>query len=237
MPNGGYLIFADDNIVADKDYAVELFKALAGLGVRWVSQTDVRIATDSQLLRYALKSGVIAVFIGFEALDKQSLQGEVCKAKSSWLPEYENAIKALRENGVIVHGSFIFGLDSHEKDIFGATVVWAQRQAIDIAQFTIATPFPGTHLFERLEQAERITTLGGSGCKYNWENFDAFHVVFKPARISAEELRDGFGLAYRKFYSPLSLAKRLIPNALRRGLLPTLAATTVNYQFRRFSKQ
>lgn len=236
LPNGGYLIFADDNIVADKDYAVELFKALAGLGVRWVSQTDVRIATDSQLLRYALKSGVIAVFIGFEALDKQSLQREVCKAKAVWSSEYEGAITILRESRVIVHGSFVFGMDSHGKGVFETTVDWARRQSIDIAQFTIATPFPGTRLFERLEYAERITAVDRAECKYNWERFDAFHVVFEPAQMSAGELRHGFRFAYREFYSPLSMAKRLIPNAFGRGPLPTLAVATVNYQFRRFGR-
>ena len=227
-----YLIFADDNIVADNDYAAKLFEALIPLRIRWLSQSDIRIALDGDLLKLAVASGCCTVFIGFESIDEESLAEEVSKTKAHWHGSYEEAIRRLIEVGVGIQGAFVFGLDSHGPDVFERTVKWAIQNRIGSAQFTILTPFPGTPLFGRLEREGRITARNEDG-GYCWERFDAFEVVFEPAKMSAEMLQDGLLWAYKKFYSYGSMRRRL-PHALRNmPRFETLLTGLVNLNFHR----
>lgn len=232
LPRGGYVAFVDDNIIADLAYASELFKALAKLDVRWMSQTDVRIGLKPELLRLAIKSGLAAVFIGFEAIDKESLTTEVCRAKAGWVSEYPEAIRTLRKHGVLVEGAFIFGFDSHQETVFSNTIRWAQEQKIDVAQFTVATPFPGTGLFDRLQNQSRITALSPGG-EYDWEKFDAITVTHEPAQMSAAALRNGVKFAYQRFYSLPTITKRLLSGVRRKTLFHIAAAGVTNFEFRR----
>lgn len=228
-----YLFFADDNIVADPTYAFRLFGAIKPLDMKWLSQTDIRIALNEKLLKSAVESGLTAVFIGFEAIDKDSLDAEICRTKAKWRSRYEEAVKRLHDYGVVVEGAFVFGLDSHTKDVFKRTVEWAINQNIDIAQFTIATPFPGTVLFERLHQQDRITALT-SESSYDWQKFNAFEPVFQPAQMSSDDLQEGLRWAYQNFYSCPSIFSRMWRASKKRSVLNTLFTGLVNLDFRHF---
>jgi radical SAM superfamily enzyme YgiQ (UPF0313 family) len=228
-----FLFFTDDNIVADLVYAKKLFAKLKPLSINWLSQTDIRIALNRQLLKLAVNSGLTAVFIGFESLDKDSLAKEVSQVKAGWRKNYEEAIKRLHDLGIFVEGAFVFGLDSQDKSVFEKTVEWAIKNNIDAAQFTIATPFPGTTLFRRLAQQGRITAKNPDGA-FAWEKFNAMDVVFEPAQMTQEELSEGFWWAYKTFYSYSSIAKRLLRAGKKRSFVSTFFTAFVNWDFRHF---
>ena len=85
----------------------------------------------------------------------------------------------------MINGSFVFGMDDDDEDVFKRTVDWAIAQGITTATFHIQTPYPGTGLHARLEAEGRITTR-------NWDLYDTRHVVYRPARLDPE--RDEAGL-------------------------------------------
>jgi len=230
-----YLIFSDDNIVADRDYAYKLFKALEPLKLRWLSQADVRIGQDDELLEAAVKSGLTAVFMGLETIEEDQLKEEISSAKAIWSRKYQKLITKLHEFGVIIEAGFIFGLDSHNKDIFKTTVDWAIKNKIDIAQFSILTPLPGTKLFERLEAEDRIIAKNNLG-KYEWDKFTAAEVVFEPKNMSAKELQQGLDWAYRYFYRYSSIIAR-VGAKNHKKLLNYLATILVNFSFRKFKSR
>jgi radical SAM superfamily enzyme YgiQ (UPF0313 family) len=96
--------------------------------------------------------------------------------------------------GIMINGSFIFGLDDDDRDVFKRTVDWGVKNAITTATYHILTPYPGTQLYKEMEQQGRILTK-------NWNLYDTRHVVFLTKNLLAEELKNGYDQAYKEFYS------------------------------------
>src|SRR6185503_7478993 len=92
-----------------------------------------------------------------------------------------------------VNGSFVFGMDADDATVFERTVAWAIEHGVETATFHILTPYPGTAFHRRMRHAQRIV-------HENWDLYDTRHVVFRPARMTAEQLEDRYGWAYREFY-------------------------------------
>lgn len=222
-----YIFFADDNITADPKYSRELFNALKSLNIRWASQASILFAKDSGLLQLAVESGCRAVFIGFESLNQDALKG-VHKSSLYRVEEYREVIKMLHSYRITVEAAFIFGLDSDDKEVFKRTVDFCYETNIQVAQFTVLTPFPGTALYKRLEKDGRIITR-------DWRMYDAFHTVFQPLQMSPEELQEGVDKAYKEFYSLKSSAKRIA--CMMPTLKPHYSAliSLINYDFYRFA--
>ena len=93
--------------------------------------------------------------------------------------DYEGAIRRVHDLGIMVNGSFVFGLDDDRPDVFARTVDWAIAQGIETATFHIMTPYPGTALHDRIAAEGRITDT-------DWDHYDTRHVVYRPRHLSAE---------------------------------------------------
>jgi radical SAM superfamily enzyme YgiQ (UPF0313 family) len=106
----------------------------------------------------------------------------------------------LHDLGIMINGSFVFGMDDDDEDVFRRTVDWAIEAGITTATFHIQTPYPGTRLFAQMAQQGRITTR-------NWDQYDTRHVVYKPARLAPAALEGGYNWAYREFYRWSAIAR------------------------------
>jgi radical SAM superfamily enzyme YgiQ (UPF0313 family) len=106
----------------------------------------------------------------------------------------------LHQLGIMINGSFVFGMDDDDEDVFRRTVDWAIEQGITTATFHIQTPYPGTKLFARMVKHDRLVTR-------DWDLYDTRHVVFRPARLSPESLQAGYDSAYADFYRWSSIAR------------------------------
>ena len=100
----------------------------------------------------------------------------------------------------MINGSFVFGMDGDDPTVFERTVEWAVAQGIETATFHILTPYPGTALYQRMAAQQRLTI-------HDWDLYDTRHAVFRPARMSAEQLESGYNWAYREFYRWGSIAR------------------------------
>lgn len=197
---GRLFVFLDDNIMGNKKYAKQLFKALIPLKIIWMSQASVNAAYDEELLKLASESGCKALFIGFESISKGALK-EVGKSQNR-VDFYKEAIKRFHKYGIFLHGAFIFGMDDHGEDIFKRTVDFILKTKLDSAQFSILTPLPGTRFHQEVEAEGRIIDR-------DWSNYDCGHVVFKPKKMSPAQLDAGMAWAYVKTFSLPSIFKRL----------------------------
>ncbi len=220
-----FLLFADDNIVGDKPFARKLFHALKSTKVRWGSMSSIEIARDPDFLKLARESGCRALFIGFESIRQDALQEIHKRFKVS---EYEELIKRIQNLGITLEGAFIFGFDGDHKDVFEQTVEFCYRNNLNLVQFSVLTPFPGTRLFSHLKKAGRILT-------YDWSKYDAFHCVYQPANMSSDELQEGIINAYQQFYSNSSIVKRLGSTALKLKWPYSILMSLMNYDFKRFA--
>ena len=222
-----HVFFVDDNIVADPRYAKELFKALKPLNIKWGSQTSILFGKDTELMELAVESGCRAILIGFESISQDALR-EIHKGHLYRTREYKNIINAIHSCGVVLEGAFIFGLDSDDRHVFKRTVDFCYETNMQVAQFSVLTPFPGTILYERLEREGRILTR-------DWGQYDAFHTVFQPLQMSAEELQKGVEWSYGAFYSFASSIKRIACMLPKIGPRYTSLVSSINYDFHRFA--
>nr|MBC8360047.1 B12-binding domain-containing radical SAM protein [Candidatus Desulfatibia profunda] len=198
----GFLFFIDDNIVGAPGYAKALFKALVPLNIKWFSQASLGIVKDRELLDLAQQSGCKGLFIGFESLSQDALKA---MGKSmNRVNEYQDAIKAIHDHGIGIQGSFIFGTDQDDTSVFSDVLRFIERTRLEAVIFSILTPFPGTRIYQTMLQEKRILNN-------DWEKYDMNHVVFKPQKMTARQLQEGFNSAYKKLYGYRSIFKRLFP--------------------------
>jgi radical SAM superfamily enzyme YgiQ (UPF0313 family) len=198
---GKRIIFWDDNIVADREYAKELFRAIAPYRKWWSSQATVHAAEDDELLDEAARSGCKQLFLGLESVSQSSMK-EVRKGFNR-VEDYARIVERIHAHGIAVQVGIVFGFDNDTRAIFKETVDFLEHTGVQNATFNILTPYPGTPLFRRLEAQGRILTRDWR--KYNGRT----DVVFQPHRMSADELLAGFRYANRRFYSLRSIARRL----------------------------
>jgi radical SAM superfamily enzyme YgiQ (UPF0313 family) len=194
------LIFVDLNIIADRTYALQLFAALIPLRVQWYGLATVLLAGDPKLLELAGRSGCRGLLMGLESISPQNLRQSHKGFNSP--DKYFQVVERLHEHGIALQGCFVFGLDQDEPDIFLKTAEFAVQARIDLPRFAIVTPFPNTPLYIRLLAEGRILTR-------NWELYDGQHVVFRPAKLSIQELQQGTETAWKHAYSLSSIARRI----------------------------
>ena len=218
-----FVAFVDDNIAGSYPHTKQLCAALAPLNIRWICQAPIGIGKDSELLRLMRRGGCRGVFVGFESIVPACLK-EVGKSFNV-IDKFREYVKRIHDNGISVEGAFIFGFDHDDKDSFKRTLDFIVKARIDFAQFGILTPFPGTKLFQRLKQEDRILTA-------DWEKYDIAHTVFRPAKMTPEELEEGRRWIEDEFYSFRSSARRMLSLGSRmRYLLPMIILNTSYRQY------
>ena len=196
------VFFVDDNIVTDRNRAVELFKALIPLRIRWISQASMHIHNDNELLNLMKKSGCSGVLIGFESLHKENLEA-MGKQINDVQEGYERVVRQFHSHKIAIYGTFVFGYNDSE-ETFKAAYDFAVKSDLFYAAFNHLVPFPGTVLYERLAREERLLFKEwwlDSRCTFG-------NVYFKPNNMTPEML-EKLCYQYRyKFFSIFSIFKR-----------------------------
>lgn len=198
---GRRVLFVDDNIIGNRDFALELFARMAPLKRQWCSQCSIRIADDPELLRRAAESGCIALFLGLESLREGNLRA--WRKTTNRAGDYARAIARLHAAGIGVYAGFVFGMDDDDPAVFGRTLEFLDAARVDVLQSTILTPFPGTPLFDEMERQGRIRTR-------DWGLYDFSHVVFEPRNMSPETLLAGANWVESRFYSRAATWRRIV---------------------------
>ena len=214
-------IFVDLNLIADKQYAAQLFEALIPLKIQWYGLATTLLCDDIPLLDLVARSGCRGLLMGLESLSTQNLASNHKRFNNP--DSYTRVVERLHERRIALQGCFVFGLDDDTPDVFLKTARFAVEAKIDLPRFAIVTPFPGTALYRQLEAEGRILTK-------NWELYDGQHVVFQPAQMSVDELQHGNRLAWQHAYGWRSIGKRLWSTAA-----PWYVAAATNLGYRHYA--
>jgi len=203
------LIFWDDNIIGDLDYARDLFRRLIPLRKGWTSQATFNIVEHDDLIQLAAASGCEALFIGLESISAASLR-ETGKAFNQ--PQrYLDGIQKLHDAGIAVQTGLVFGFDNDDVTVFERTLAFLEKAGVDVASIGSLTPFPGTPIFRKLAQEGRILTR-------DWSKYNArADVVFRPRQMTPDQLQAGVEWTTKQFYSLSSISRRLLAGS-RTGL-------------------
>jgi radical SAM superfamily enzyme YgiQ (UPF0313 family) len=195
--------FSDDNIVADQEFAIELFKALVPLKIKWSGQGSLTMAANSELLYWMKKSGCTLILIGYESLDNENLK----QMKKAWVggeKKIRELTKAIHKAGINIYATFLFGFDNDSLPLYEKTLKFTRDMRFYCVAFNHLLPMPGTPLHSRLEKEGRLLDNDW------WLLPDYLYgdLIFHPKGFSPEEI-SGLCRQYRKkFYTLPSIIQR-----------------------------
>ena len=188
---GRHLYFLDDHLLGDKRFGEALFEAMKGMRRVFQGAATVDSILRGDLIERAAEAGLRSIFVGFETLAPDNLRRS--NKRQNLGRDYKAVADRLHSLGIMINGSFVFGMDDDGEDVFRRTVDWAVEQGITTATFHIQTPYPGTRLHTRMVQEGRMLTR-------DWNLYDTRHVVYQPTKLRPETLKFGYDWAYKEFY-------------------------------------
>jgi radical SAM superfamily enzyme YgiQ (UPF0313 family) len=215
-----HALFIDLSPVEDVEYAKALYRAMIPLKIRWLGLATTRLAEDLELLSLAARSGCKGVLIGFESINQDTLNGTHKHFHAAG--RYGEYVQRLHDHGIGIQACFVFGFDDEDESVFARTVEFVDRTRIDLPRYAVATPFPGTPLYRRLEAQGRLLHR-------NWSLYDVEHVVFEPRLMTAERLQEGLQWSWEQSYSWRSFFRRL--TGAPWSILPLWLSTNLGYRF------
>lgn len=188
---GRHLYFLDDHLFGNAKFSREMFRGLRGMGRVFQGAATVDSILRDDLIEEAAKAGLRSLFVGFETLSNDGLKG--AGKRQNLGRSYREVVRRLDSLGIMINGSFVFGLDGDDRDVFRRTVDWAVESGITTATFHILTPYPGTALYTDMVTQDRVVTR-------NWDLYDTRHVVYRPLGLTPADLKHGYDWAYESFY-------------------------------------
>lgn len=195
---GRHLYFLDDHLLGNQRFSTDLFEGMKSMNRVFQGASTIDAILRGNLIEKAAEAGMRSVFVGFETLTNGNLVQS--NKRQNIGRDYEEAIKRLHSLGIMINGSFVFGLDDDGKDVFKRTVDWAVKNGLTTCTFHVLTPYPGTKLFQQMEADGRILHR-------NWDLYDTRNVVYQTRSLSADELKKGYDWAYESFYSWSNILK------------------------------
>ncbi len=187
----------------DEPASRELFTALKPLKKRWISQCSLQAAKSPGLLRLMKESGCYGLLIGFESLEPDNLK-QMGKAMPPRRSEWSALLREIRQAGIKVYATFIFGYDSDDRSTIRETLDFANREKFFLAAFNHLVPFPNTALYQQLLQEGRlIHPEWWKDPAYRYGEF-----AFSPKRMSPQEFARECFQARKEFYSWPSILRR-----------------------------
>ncbi len=229
-----YLFFYDDNIAGNPRYSKELFRALIPYGKRWIGQATTTVTKDPELLKLMARSGCKGLLLGFESLSDENLRR--LHKRHNNPGQYKEVVRKLHDQGIAVDGAFVFGLDDDDSSVFEKTLEFAMDVELDIGQFNWLTPYPGTPVYNRLKEEDRLVHNQWwlTGSRLNTEI--GGEVVYRPNMMSTDELKEGSHWVRRNFYSTSSILRRFFGRSRlslnRLSLFDVLLYGKVNWGYR-----
>ncbi|MBS1791086.1 MAG: B12-binding domain-containing radical SAM protein [Acidobacteria bacterium] len=198
------LLFVDDNIFLSRSYAYELCEALIPLKISWAGQGSLDlIARDDELLKLAVRSGCISLFVGIESLDQETLNA--ANKQFNQVQTYKEKLRKINHAGILVVGSFIFGFEEDTSECYDKVFDFAVEHNLYMVNCGIMTPFPGSVTYDKARRDGKLID-------HRWGQYTGTNLVWRHPNLSKEEAEARYDGFRRRFYSPTSIAKRFWAN-------------------------
>ena len=197
IPRAPVTLFTDDNIMADRDHALALFRGMAESGRsvrrRHAVQASLDIANDDELLDALKASGCFAVLVGLESVSEATLK-TMRKGVNLrvGVEHYRDQIARLHAHGLMAAATFIFGSDGDGPDIFDRTARFVLDAGVDLAHFGLLIPTPGTDVFDRLAREGRLLL---TDLPADYALYDLNRATFIPEAMSPRQAEAGLAAA------------------------------------------
>lgn len=223
LPAGRFLAFVDDNLFVNRKKLDALLIMLAPLKRRWGCQISIDVARNVEMLDQLAQAGCSFALIGFESLAPGNLR-QMGKSWNHAAGDYRRVIEALHQRGICVYGTFIFGYDDDTPETVQQCLKFALENGLEIANFNLLIPTPGTALYQRLKNQGRLLSP-------EWWIDPAYRYgdpIFQPKGMTPEQLTEQCFQAKTRFYSYPSIARRLLRFNKKRRWKTALIALLAN---------
>jgi len=177
------LFIVDNSLAQDKKWEMELFREMIPLKKKWVSHT---IEDDREVLELAAQAGAWYVY-------------QAIFDTSDFIKE---RVKRYHDHGIGVEGTILLGLDNQTEDDIKRLIDFLLEIKLDLAEFTVMTPFPHTKAWDDYMRQGRIFDR-------DWNHFNAGQVVFTPKNIKPERLQELYEYAWKTFYQDESQEEKM----------------------------
>lgn len=199
------IFFADASLTVKPSYSKSLFKAMAELNKYFSCYGNINVlARDDEFLRLAREAGIFNWYVGIESISQENI--DASGKSTNKVEQYKQAVKKIRDNGMMITGFFMFGFDFDTVETFDKTLQAMYDWGFDEVSFSVVTPYPGTGLFNRYEKEGRIT------CR-DWSKYAEGNVNYTLKNLTEKELREGIKRISREFYSYPNIIKRSFSNS------------------------
>ena len=168
------LFIVDNSLAQDTQWEMELFREMIPLKKNWCSHP---IEDKPEVLDLAAQAG--AWYVYQAVFDTSNLIRE--------------RIQRYHDHGIGVEGTILLGLDHHTEDYIKGLIDFLLEIELDMAEFTVLTPFPHTKAYDELIAQDRIFS-------HDWNDYSADKVVYYPKHMSPDKLQQLFYDAWDTFY-------------------------------------
>jgi radical SAM superfamily enzyme YgiQ (UPF0313 family) len=168
------LFVVDNSLAQDKEWEKELFKMMIPFKKNWCSHT---IDDDPEILELAAQAGAWYVY-------------QAVIDDSDYI---RKRIQRYHDFGIGVEATVLLGMDNQSADDILRLIDFLLEVELDLAEFTVLTPFPQTKAWDDMVRDDRIIDS-------DWNNFNAGKVVFKPLKMSPDKLQELYHFAWDQFY-------------------------------------
>jgi len=206
-----FFTFYDASMTIHPAYTKTLFKKMKGLHKRFLCSGNVNVlAHDPELVRLAKEAGCMCWLIGFESVEQHTLDS--IKKTTNVVSDYAQTVHHIHQNKMAVIGCFMFGFDTDTPQVFDNTFNVIKDLHIDIPDFCILTPFPGTTIYKTLQKEGRLLTK-------DWTKYNLKTVVYQPKHMTKDDLQKGVQSLYEQCYS-FPFTTRRVVKSLHLGMYP-----------------
>lgn len=198
-----YHFLVDDNLIANKSNAMDLFQTIEPLNIKWAGQGTLSMAKDKQLLKAMKQSGCEIILVGFESLEEDNLR-QMNKSVNILAKERDELVERIHDAGMGIYATFVFGYDADTEKTIESALRFAEKHRFYTAAFNHLLPFPGTPLYARLKEQNRLLFD-------NWwleEHYNYGELAFRPKNMTPEQLSAVCRDARKEFSSFHNTVKR-----------------------------
>jgi len=211
------VLIVDDNLTGTcKDHmarAKKLFRAIIREKIRkkWCTQVTINMADDEELLKLAAKAGCFGVFIGFESSTVEGLEEVGKKFNIQKKRNFKASVRRIQRHGIMVHGSFILGLDVDKQGVGKQIADTATQYGLDGINVLLLTPLPGTRLWKKMEKEGHIVS---DTFPEDWKHYTFTYPVSTYKQLSWADALNEKNICHRSFYSYPRIMQRVLKNFL-----------------------
>ncbi|MBI5603261.1 MAG: radical SAM protein [Deltaproteobacteria bacterium] len=177
------LFIVDNTLAQDKEWEKQLFREMIPLKKKWCCHP---IEDDDEVLDLAAQAG--AWYVYQAVFDTSDL--------------IRKRIRKYHDFGIGVEGTILLGLDHQTDDDILRLTDFLLEIGLDLAEFTVLTPFPHSRAFTDLHQAGRILS-------YDWNDYTCDRVIFQPKHMSPQRLQELHDRAWKTFYQEKNQSFRM----------------------------